>query len=116
MSRTKSIFAVAGGSAAFLFSPAQMPKAIRASAIAYSLFPLRRTALLLRVIVDHEHVVDDRAESLGECLVVRIDDVSGQFLLIHERQRKAVREALVLVFLADVHPPFQRDHFLDFVL
>src|SRR5688500_1352793 len=62
---------------------------------------------LVRLEVDHEHVIQHRAEHLGECLVIGVDEVDVALLLTREGEDEAVCEALVQLFRADVGAPLQ---------
>jgi len=57
--------------------------------------------------INHEHIVQERADELAEGFVLRVHDVGVEILLALKRENEAVRETLVLLLFADVGASFQ---------
>ena len=57
--------------------------------------------------IDHENILENRANDFSKRLVVRVLDVGIAVLFALEGEDEAVREAFVMLFFADIRAPFE---------
>ena len=74
----------------------------------------RATHASLRPVIDHEHLIDQRADEADEFLVRGMRQIGVAVFLGGERERETVRAALVQILGAVVRAPFKRGDFGDF--